>query len=684
MRKLFRSAAFAAILAVGLAGAPAPAALAQTQVLNVQDADIRAFIQDVARSTGYTFIIDPRVKGSVSVASDGPLTKAELFEVFLATLRANNYVAVPVGPGTWRIEPAENAARQASSSRGGFVTQVFRLRTIDAASAAETIKPLVGPQGVVSANPRGNTLVVADYPDNVRRVAGLVAQIDQDRSAVQTVSLRNSSAREIAAVITELLSAPGPDGKPVRGAVSVVAVDGSNSIVLRGDPDAIARLLPIIADLDRRAEENGDIRVVFLQHANAEEMLPVLQQLVGQTPSQAATTTRTTSTSGAAAAPETAAAPAQPGERRATITRYPGANALIISAPPETQRMLAEVIRQLDVRREQVLVEAIVVEVSDETAQRLGVQTILGGAGGNVPFAATTYSNTGPNILALTGAIIGENTLPEDSDLLATLRDTALSSLLGTNGALGAVTGTLSGDTLFGFIINAVRSDAGSKLLSTPSIMTLDNREASIMVGQEVPVTTGEVLGDANSNPFRTIQRQDVGIQLTVKPQINAGGGVTLYIRQEVSAIAGTVSTNSPELILNKRVIETTAVVDDGAIVVLGGLLQEDETISLERTPLLSDVPIVGELFKSRARTGKRTNLMIFLRPKIIRNGEDAQAVTGPRYERLRQAPPLTRRDGTNALDEVVIDYMGAAPPNVPPPPPAAPQAAPPPAPGRP
>ena len=661
LRNTIRTLALAALIGAS-ALAPAAPVLAQSQVLNVQDADIRAFIQDVARSTGRTFIIDPRVKGTVSVASDGPLSKGELFEVFLATLRSNGFIAIPTGPTSYRIEPAENAARAPSAGRSGFVTEVFRLRTIDAAGAAEMIKPLVGPQGVVTANPRGNTVVVADYADNVRRIRGLIGQIDQDRAQVQTVTLKYSRATEIARVLNDLTSAPGADGKGARGAVAIVPVESSNSIMLRGDTDAIARLIPIINDLDRRAQSSADIQVVFLKHANAEEMLPVLQQLVGQQPTAPA--------GGKAAAEATPASAVTPGSQRANLARYPGANALIISADPETQRMLAEVIRQLDVRREQVLVEAIVVEVSDGTAQRLGVQTILGSQGGNVPFAATNYSNTGPNILALTGAIVGENNLPEDSELLAQLRDAAISSLLGSNGALGAVTGTLSGDTLFGFIINAVREDNSSKLLSTPHVLTLDNREASILVGQEIPITTGEVLGDANSNPFRTVQRQDIGIKLTVTPQINAGGGVTLHLRQEVSAIAGTVTTNNPELILNKRVVETTAVIGDGEIVVLAGLLQQDESISLERTPLLSDVPLLGELFKSRAREGKRTNLMIFLRPRIIRNDEDARAVTGPRYEMLRQQPAFTNKDGSNDLDTVVVDVLGATPPNVPPPPP--------------
>ncbi len=658
-----RHIAFAALLAAFCA-APLADARAQTQVLNVQDADIRAFIQDVSRSTGYTFVIDPRVKGVVSVSSSGPLTRAELFDVFLSTLRANNYVAIPTGSGAYRIEPSENAARQPSAAGGQFTTQVFRLRSIDAQAAADILKPLVGPQGQVIANPRGNTLVVADYADNVRRIRGLITQIDQDRSSTRAVTLRNSSAREVAAVITSLTALPGVDGKVTRGPVSVVAVEGSNTVLLRGEPEAIDRLLPLIADLDLRARSNDDVKVIFLKHANAEQMLPVLQQLLGLPMTGAGGGAAPANAS--QAAPEAAAQPA--GGLRVGIARYPGANALIISAPPDTQRMLGEVITKLDVRREQVLVEAIVVEVSDTAARELGVQFILGGGKGDVPFAVTNYSNTAPNILALAGAVAGEKSLPEDSATLAALRDAAVSSLLGANGLITGGVGQLDNGAIFGVIVNAVRRDTGSRLLSTPSVLTLDNEEATFLVGQEVPITTGEVLGSANNNPFRTIQRQNVGIQLEVKPQINAGGGITLFLRQEVSAVAGPVAEGSSELIINKRELETTVLVDDGDIVVLGGLLDENERMSLSAVPGLSELPVVGGLFKSRARTGGRTNLMIFIRPRIIRSAADAQAVTAPRYDFIRSDPALVDRTGANALDALVQDYLRTLPPVAPPP----------------
>ena len=400
--------AIAAALALGCAVAPATPVRAQTQVLNVQDADIRVFIQDIAKSTGTTLLIDPRVKGTVSVSSNGALSRRELFEVFLATLRANGLVATPAGAGTYRVEPAENAARQPAAAGGQFATEVFRLRTIDAASAVEMLKPLVGPQGQVVANPRGQAVVVADYADNVRRIRGLLAQVDQDRAAVHTVTLTNSSAREIAQVINEVLATPGADGKGGRGAVSVVPVESSNSVLLRGDADAVQRLLPIIADLDRRAESSDDVRVVFpaprQRRTDAASAAAVggpdqrcLPRHFLAHPGRVARL-RIDRRDGGVPAPPRPIVGAVPAASSATgkqvsVARYPGANALIINAPPETQRTLAEVIRQLDIRREQVLVEAIVVEVSDNTAKQLGVQFLLGGANGTVPFVATNYTN---------------------------------------------------------------------------------------------------------------------------------------------------------------------------------------------------------------------------------------------------------------------------------------------------
>lgn len=651
--------------------AAAPSAFAQEQVLNLQDADIRVFIQDVARATGRTFIVDPRVQGKVTVASQEPLSRAELFDVLMSTLRANGLVAVPTGSGAYRIAPEEGAAQQpatlGASAGYGFATQVFRLRNLDAASAAETLKPLVGRQGAIIPSTRGNMLVVADYADNLRRIRSLLTQIDEDRATTQTVTLRSSSAREIAAVLNDLLKPPGADPQARNGVVSIVVVESSNSLILRGDADAVRPLLGVVADLDRRAETAGDVRVVTLQHANAEQLVPVLQQLVGQPVAAAAPEAASSARRPSASPPAAEAAPAPAptaGAARANIARYPGTNAIVIAADPDTQRMLAEVIRQLDVRRQQVLVEAIVVEVSDDAARRLGVQFALAGVNGSaVPFASTGYSNAQPNLGAILGAAAGEQNLPKDSALLAQLRATAAQSLLGTNGLiLGG--GGQSGDVLFGFVINAVKSDGQSNLLSTPSVMTLDNQPATILVGQEVPVTTGEVLGDSNTNPFRTTARQNVGVQLEVTPQVNAGGTITLALRQEVSSIAGGLTTTVGDLVLDKREIETTVNVDDGQIVVLGGLLDQNDRDTTERTPVLGDVPVLGNLFKATSRRRTRTNLMVFIRPRIVRTAAEARAVTGPRYDYIAAQQAIRNPARQSELEALVREYLRAEPPS--------------------
>ena len=657
----------AAILAVQgpLAAGAVQAQAGQT--LNVQGADIRAFIQDVARSTGRTFIVDPGVTGTVTVTSDRPLSRARLFEVFLSTLRANGLVVTPTASGAYRISPAQGAAQgPATVGAERFSTEVFQLRNIDAASAAETIRPLVGAQGQVLANPGANSVVVADFADNLVRIRALIGRIDVDRSGFDVVTLENSSAREIAGVLQTVLTPPG--GQPGQGMVSVTPVESSNSIVLRGDPAAMARIRPLIEDLDRRAESADDVKVVFLQHADAEALLPVLQQVVGQ-PVTAASANAPVSAPGRAgseaAAPAPAAAvPAAPvAGQRAVIARFPGANALVISASADTQRMLAEVIRQLDQRRQQVLIEAIVVELSDNAVRELGVQWLLAGEDGS-PVGLTNYSDRAAPLVPLAGgAAAGQ--LETDDPLREQLQALALNTLLGANGFVGGGGGSI-GDGLFGFIINAAKTDAGSNLLQTPSLMTLDNEEATILVGQEVPITTGETLLDGNTNPFRTTQRQDIGVKLVVRPQINAGGSITLFLRQEVSSINGLLSASARDLVLNKRELETTLVVDDGDIAVAGGLLDQNDRLSVDGVPGLANLPVVGNLFRSTSRQRGRTNLMVFIRPTILRSPADSQALAADRWGYMREQQLLNAPGVEPSLDEMLRDYMRTQPPAAP------------------
>ncbi|HMQ19153.1 MAG TPA: type II secretion system secretin GspD, partial [Sphingopyxis sp.] len=668
-----------------VSAAPLPAAAQYT--LNVRDADIRAFIQDAARITGRTFVIDGRVNGKVSVVTDRPLSRSEYFEIFLATLRSNGLVAVPGPNGSYRIQPIDGAAAQpgrigsGGAAQNQFVTEIIRLRHIDAVAAVETLRPLVSAQGSLTANRNANSLVVADFADNIRRIRALAASIDRDSSTSQIVTLRNAGAREIAAALQALVPAAG---EGAQAPVAIVPIDSSNAIALRGDQALVARFAAMANDLDQKAAGGTELRVYWLEHANAETLLPTLQQLVGggSDPAQKAGLPPASSTDGAAAPATPPAASSTTGvsggsiatRGPAIVTRYEGANAIIVAANPDVQRMLGELIRQLDARRQQVLVEAVVVEIGDDAAKRLGVQFLLGGK--NIPFAATSYSNAVPNILTIGGAYAANELTRETTTVDGTtvvtqttsalgnsLQEAAAASILQATGGFGGFAGDIGRNTVFGAIINAVAADTTSNLLATPHIVTLDNQPAKFLVGQEVPITTGEALSGNFDNAFRTVQREEVGIKLEVTPQVNGAGEVKLFLRQEVSSVAGPVSSRNSDLILNKRYFETTLTVDDGEILAIGGLLNDDERRTIERVPLLSDIPLIGELFKSRSRTRAKTNLMVFIRPTVLRTREDNAALTARRYAYVRDMQLRRNPDQEPALDALVRDYRGMVPP---------------------
>ena len=708
MKQPFLTTGLALALAAQLPGA----ASAQT-TLNVRDADIRAFIADATKVTGRVFIIDSRVQGKVTVVTDHPLSRSEYFEIFLSTLRANGLVAVPAGNGAFRIQPIDNAASQpsrigsAGANRNSYVTEIIRLRSVDATQAVETVRPLVSPQGSVSANRGGNSLVIVDFADNIRRIREVLRRVDSDNASTRVVALKNASAREIATALTALSgAAPGGGGGVSSGpSATAAAVESSNSVVIRGDPDSVARLAQVALDLDQKARNGTEIKVVFLENADAEQLLPVLQQLVGQTPDQpqqtqlsrstfgsngtngSSNSTSTTPTpviqqqaptaSSSAATGQAQAAISTVGGRATVVTRFLGANAIVIAGPADIQRQLAEVVRQLDTRREQVLVEAIVAEVSDATVNRLGAQFLLGNLSGGA-FAASTFSNSAPNILQIAGAIgarevggttttvvaaDGTRTTTNTNNTAAdALTQSAITSIIGSSGGFGGFGGQI-GQTVFGAIINAVKSDTTSNLLQVPQLVTLDNQEAHTLVGQEIPITTGQALSSNFDNSFRTTQRENVGIELTVRPQVNSSGTVKLNLRIEVSSIAGPVSSDNSDLILNKRESETTRTVDDGQIAVISGLLSQEERRTIEKIPVLGDIPVVGNLFKSRAKERTKTNLMIFIRPTILRNAEDSRKLTEQRYGYLRLQQGLQEPKEEPSIDQMVRDYMGAAAP---------------------
>lgn len=661
------------------------APLAAQHSLNVRDADVRAFIEDAATVTGRTFIIDGRVQGKVSVVTDRPLSRSEYFEVFLSTLRANGLIAVPTANGAYRIQPTDGAAAAPGrvGSRGGqneFVTEVFRLRAIDATTAVETLRPLVSREGSITANRSGNSLVVADYADNIRRIRQLIGQIDRDNATTQVITLNHAGAREIAMTLQQLAPTPGGEGGGGAPLVSVVAVDSSNSVALRGDAPTIARLTAIAKELDARAANGSEIRVIWLDYADAEQLVPVLQMMTGGQGSggmQALSATPVAAPSANGAAPAAASGPVggavalSNGRGQAIITRYEGANAVIISAPVDVQRSLAELVRQLDIRQEQVLVEAIIVEISDKVARELGVQFLIGGK--DIPFLVTPFSNVATNILDIAGGILADDldqtttvingntvTTSNNSATGDFLRQNAASSILGARGGYTGFAADIGNNRVLGAIINAVQEDSESNILSTPSLTVNDNVKGSILFGQEIPISTGEALSGNFDNAFRTIQRQNVGIELEVKPQINAGNQVKLDIRQEVSSIVGPVSDDFNELIINKREVKTTVTVRDREIIALGGLLDDNERRTIQKIPLLGDIPIIGELFKSRGRERTKTNLMVFIRPTILRTAEDAQAIAARRYNYVRAAQIEFDPKVEPSLDKIVRDYLGA------------------------
>ncbi|RIJ28291.1 type II secretion system secretin GspD [Henriciella mobilis] len=634
-----------ALSALALAGQAAQAEMQSPQsarhVLSLDNVEITSLIDDVSIITGYTFILHPDVaRTRVTVLSQAPMTTDEVFQVFLSTLRVHGFAAIPAGKGVYRVVPEQLAVGEAGVANAGpntFITQVFSLETFGAVEAAQMVKPLVDAQGQVVANARSNSLVVVDYASNMPRIRDVIQTLDQDdRTDVRTLALKSVPSREMAQLLTDLLGTR--NGNPVDN-FEVTSSPTSNSVVIRGDGALVERALSVASELDRAEPTRDNLRVIQLNNSKAEEIVPILEKLAATMADQQG--------------------PADTGTPRATIAHHPETNSLIISATPDTLMSMERVVEALDKRRAQVLVEAIIVEMSDDTARELGVQFLLSGTGDSTtPFATTNFSRSAPNLLALAGALITDGDLPGGSNG-SPFTDAALSSLLGVNGALLGVGGQ-SGDTLFGAVITAVEQDTNSRVLSKPFNMTLDNGTSSLLVGQNVPLTSGEVLGSANTNPFRTVQREEVGVKLEVTPRISSDNTIRLDIFQEVSSVFGAVGNTSPDLILSTRNISTSVLADDGEIIVLGGLIEQTESTQNSKVPILGDIPVAGNLFKSEGKGGTRTNLMVFIKPTIVRDREDASRVTARSYNYIRAQEIMRGEDVDVSIDEFLGEVLGA------------------------
>ncbi|KCZ55533.1 hypothetical protein HY29_11500 [Hyphomonas beringensis] len=616
-------------------------------ILNFEDVELSALIADVSTVTGYTFVVHPDARTKrITVSSTSPLTRDQVFDVFLSALRVHGFTAVAAGKATYRIVPEQSAVGEAGMGAYGsnaFTTEIFTLSHVNALEAAKMLKPVIDEQGQVIANSQSNTLVVVDYASNLPRLRQMVETFDKDPSVTETVSLKNIAASELAGILTTLNTTNGEDA--YKSNFKAVASEAGNSIVLYGSEAAVERARRVSEQLDSADRIQDTLRVIPLNNADASEIVPILQEVAAAMDARRGFTDSSV-----------------PGT---TIAHHDSTNSLVISAPPETLVSLERVINDLDRRRAQVLVEAIIVEMSDDTARELGLQFLLSGTeNSTVPFASTNFSRSAPNLLALAGALSKDTPFSSGTDDTSKnpFTQAAINSLLGLTG-LSVGVGGQNGDTLFGAVLTAVEADTNSRILSKPFNMTLDNGTSSLLVGQNVPITTGSVLADNNTNPFTTVERKDVGIGLTVTPRISNDGTIRLNIEQTVSAIAGVVGDATTDLIFNTRNITTSVIADDGEIIVLGGLIEQSETLKNEKVPLLGDVPIAGRLFRSEGKGQVRTNLMVFIRPTIVRDRDDARVATDRSYQYIRAEELWNGADSSITIDKFVNQVLGSPPP---------------------
>ena len=615
--------------------------LAETVTLNLKDADISALISTVAEVTDRNFIIDPRVKGKVTVISTRPMDSDEVYQVFLSILKVHGFAAVPSGE-VIKIVPDVNAKQDGiptigdeSPVRGDeMVTRVVQVDNVAAAQLVPILRPLVPQQGHLAAYPATNVLIISDRAGNVDRLVSIVRRIDQvSDSEIEVIPLQHASATEVVRVLTSLERA-APGGAAGKGAAAaggpvLVADERTNSVLLGGDRTDRLRLRAIISHLDTPLETGGNTDVIYLKYAEATEIVDVLMG-VGQVEERG-----TVGAKGGKAA----AAPSSRGEF--DIQADEATNALVITAPPDIMRTLKRVIDQLDVRRAQVLVDAVIAEVGVDTSRELGVQWIISGINnGTGPIGLINFTNTGTQLTDIANALIGA-------------REGVQIPTPNANVSLGAGRIDSDKDLNFAGLMNALASDADTNILSTPTLVTLDNEEAEIIIGENVPFITGSFTSAADdaTNPFQTINREDVGLTLKIKPQINEGDAMKLNIEQEISSIADSV-VGASDLITNKRSIKTTVMVDDGDVVVLGGLIEEQINESVQKVPLLGDIPLVGYLFRSTGADVRKQNLMVFIHPVILRDPAVTERYTNSKYNYLRALQLGRDADGVNLMKE--------------------------------
>ena len=569
----------------------------ETFLLNYQDVDIAKVTQDISKFSKKTLILDPRVKGRISIFSDSILSAEQVWDVYLRTIQVHGFAALSDG-GVVRIVPENEATRDSneSLSQSSIETKIFTLKNRAAGEILSQIKPITGRQSHLSSIPSINSILLVDKKSNIERIGQLLKKIDQnDSAAIKIIKLNNLSSVEAVRILDRLKA----QNNPTINNFIAVPFTPSNSVILSADQVVTNNITETLKTLDKDALTGGSIAVLYLKYAKAEEVASIINTVSSRFAGE--------------------------DNEKPIVTHHRETNSLIVSSEETNLEVIRNLVSKLDIRRAQVLVEAIIVELSETAAKSLGVETIFAGAqDGNVPVGITRFQNgSNPDLVALAGSLIedGEN---------ATLSNVASSSLLQSSGLVSGF-GDLSGGDSFAGIINAVADDQNSDILSTHTVIAMDNEPANLVIGQEIPITTGESLGSNNANPFRTTSRQEVGIKLSITPQINEGNSVILEIKQEVSGVVGPL-TGTADLITNKRSIETTVLVDNNQMIVLGGLNEDDLQESVSKVPLLGSIPVFGRLFSSSAESRVQRNLMVFLRPTILMDSADVTSLSGEKY----------------------------------------------------
>lgn len=607
----------------------------QTWRLNLKDADIRAFVTQVADITGYSFVVDPRVKGKVTVLSSAPMNKDEIYDLFLAVLQVHGFTAIP-GQEVIKVvqqvdakQSAESLDRFSETPSEQLITRVIQIDNANALEMVPILRPLVAKYGHLAGVAAANALIISDHSANISRIEQIVRELDSpSKYEVEVIQLDEAWVGDMVELLQEL--APDELGKAggenAARKYSVTADERSNRLILRGDQTFRDKMRGLIRKLDQPAASGGATKVIRLKHANAKDLSELLGGVMGELVEEA---------SGG-----NGAGSGSSGRRSTSFSVFAdeGLNALVVRGEPSLMQEAEMIVTQLDVRRAQVLIEAAIVEISDELGRDLGVQVAVGDESGeSTPIAGTNFGNVGRSLGDVLSAILTE------------------SAITPATGGITVGAGQRDENGLsWGVLLQALSTSAAANLLSTPSILTLDNQESEIIVGQNVPFRTGQstVTGDGTTNPFTTIERRDIGLTLKVTPTISADGLVRLVVEQTTENIADSVEDAS-DIITSKREIKTTVLADDGETIVLGGLIRDDLQINRSKVPLLGDIPVLGRLFSSESERRVKRNLLVFLRPKIMLDKADSVAMTSEKYNGLWEVNLGVRKKlGLPAPDE--------------------------------